>query len=125
MLLFKDEDDGIRWVDAIIFPVLPTDFSYGRENNAQNPWILFSTSTPGASNSGFLGISDFKSNESLVYPNPVSTLLFFGSKVSYRIESIEGRSIARGTGEYFDASLLPSGVYIVHFDDRVQRFVKQ
>jgi spore coat protein CotH len=125
VLLFKAEPDGIRWVDGINFPTLPTDFSYGREDDAQIPWVLFSTSTPGASNSGFLGISDIGRNENLVYPNPVSTLLFFGTKVNYKIESIEGRNIAQGVGEFFDASILPYGVYIVRFNGQVQRFVKQ
>lgn len=124
VLLFKLEENGIRWVDGINVPAVPTDFSYGRENDAEEPWVLFSTATPGATNSGSLGIVNEEEAASLVYPNPVSTLLFFGSNVDYHIHSVDGRNITHGKGEYYDASTLPSGVYMVRFNDRVQRFVK-
>jgi len=125
VLLFKEEPDGIRWVDGITFPVLPSDFSYGREADAQLPWILFSTSTPGETNSGFLGISETRTAENLIFPNPVSTLLFFGKETEYQIESIEGRVLAIGKGEFFNAESMPPGIYIVRFSDEVQRFVKK
>ena len=125
VLLFKEEPDGIRWVDGITFPVLPSDFSYGREVDAQLPWILFSTSTPGETNSGPLGISETRTAENLIFPNPVSTLLFFGKETEYQIESIEGRILAIGKGEFFNAESMSTGVYIVRFSDESQRFVKK
>jgi hypothetical protein len=125
LFLFKSEDDGIRVADGITVPALPTDFSYGRENDAQDPWILFSESTPGSSNSSLLGALDAKQGGATVYPNPVSTLLFFGARETYQIHSIDGRNLAQGTGDYFDASALTQGVYVVRFNDSVQRFVKQ
>jgi spore coat protein H len=123
--LFKSEPDGIRWVDGIIFPTLPADFSFGRENDAQIPWILFDDTTPGFSNSGSLNTANREVIEDLIYPNPVSTTLFFVANGDFRIESLEGRTIAKGTGASFDASSLANGVYLIRFDNHVQRFVKQ
>jgi len=125
VFLFKSEDDGIRVADGIAVPALPSDFSFGRQTDAQVPWVLFSESTPGLSNSSSLGTAGLEQGSAMVYPNPVSTLLFFGASESYQIHSIDGRNIARGTGDYFDASGLPQGVYVVRFNGSVQRFVKQ
>jgi hypothetical protein len=112
-------------VDGIIFPTLPADFSFGRENDAQIPWILFDDTTPGFSNSGSLNTANREVIEDLIYPNPVSTTLFFVANGDFRIESLEGRTIAKGTGASFDASSLANGVYLIRFDNHVQRFVKQ
>jgi spore coat protein CotH len=125
VFLFKSEDDGIRWVDGINFPTLPTDFSFGRESDALEPWVLFSTATPGSSNSSTVGIESKENEESLIYPNPVSSLLFFGDRVNYQIESIDGRTLTQGFGNFFDASAMPVGVYLVRFKGRVQRFIKK
>ena len=94
--LFKQEDDGIRWVDAIEFPPLPSDFSFGREVDAQNPWILFSNSTPGASNNTALSVLDAEKSETSIYPNPTTDVLHFNQLHQFFIISTDGRIVAQG-----------------------------
>jgi len=124
VFLFRSEDDGLRYIDGISVPALPTDYSYGRETDAELPWILFSNTTPGASNSGFLATADFERLEPLVYPNPTSDLLYFGVRSAYRIETLEGRLLAEGVGSDVNVSFLSAGVYLIHLNETISRFVK-
>lgn len=44
--------DGFTVIDSLNFPIVFTDFSYGRLNDAALPWVFFEETTPGASNNG-------------------------------------------------------------------------
>lgn len=44
--------DGLEIIDQKEFGTQQTDVSYGRRTNGGSEWVFFSTSTPGASNSG-------------------------------------------------------------------------
>jgi hypothetical protein len=125
VLLFKSEPGGIRYIDGTDVPALPSDYSYGRETDAALPWVLFANPTPGASNSEFLSTASIGSESRLVYPNPVSDVLFFGIETDYQILTIDGRIIAGGSGEYFDVSDLDDGIYLIRCPIFVQTFIKK
>ncbi|MCH2213970.1 MAG: CotH kinase family protein [Flavobacteriales bacterium] len=122
--LFRNENDGIRWVDATTFPALPSDFSYGREVDAQNPWILFSNSTPGASNSTQLSHKDIARQELKIYPNPTSDILHFNEVHHFCIISADGRIVQEGTGISTNVETLSEGFYFVKLENAFHGFVK-
>jgi hypothetical protein len=86
--------------------------------------VLFSTATPGASNSSALGIADFDDKVFPVYPNPVNSTLLFGEERVFEILSVQGRVLSSGFNSQFDVSSLSEGTYFIRFGDSVQRFVK-
>ncbi len=123
--LFKEEVDGIRWIDGIDVPPIPSDYSFGRENDAELPWMLFWSPTPGYSNSGTLSVSDLDDQESsTLYPNPTDGLIFFREFIHYRIESLDGRILLNGSGNQIDLSSFSSGVYLVRSNLGVERVAK-
>jgi hypothetical protein len=124
LAIFKDETSGIGWLDGVSFPVLPTDFSYGRAEDAQYPWILFDNSTPGFSNTGALHVRGAESSAAVIYPNPVKETLFFTSLHHFTIYSLEGRVLQKGEGFSIDVQGLPNGLYLVELDGLIYKFVK-
>jgi len=122
--IFKKEPNGIRWVDAIEIPAIPSDFSYGREDDAQNPWILFSNPTPGATNNNSLSVHNYEKSKLTVYPNPTNSILFFNEVHHFFIISTDGRILHEGTGISFNTEALHNGLYLLQFEDSVHSFVK-
>jgi len=125
VFLFKGEAEGIRYIDGIDIPSLPDDYSYGRETDAELPWVLFWAPTPGQSNSGSLSTSEIYEDELLIHPNPTNRFLYLPEFSNYTIITAPGRKILSGVGRGIDVSSLPSGVYIVKFNGQVARFVKE
>ena len=70
-----------------------------------------------------------QSNETLVsrpfYPNPTTGMLYFSTKVSFRISNLYGKTIISGVSTHADISLVPTGVYIVEIDDVKYSFLKE
>lgn len=122
--LFRNVAEGIEYVDGTVIPALPGDFSYGREADAELPWVLFQAPTPGASNSGFPGTEDSVGAASNIYPNPSNNILYLPAGTEYRIKSLRGKELISGKGDSIDVSGLVDGIYIVDFKGIAKIFVK-
>ncbi len=67
--LYKKNGTSVDTIDYILFGAQNTDESYGRSYDASPTWVVFTTSTPNASN-GTIGIEEFAKTGLQVYPNP-------------------------------------------------------
>ena len=125
-LMLSTMDEGhIRLVDHIFFPGLPSDISYGRENDGTTPWILFENPTPDAEN-GVLSVVEATTTLPHPYPNPTRDVIYASFGASYALFDGAGRQInILAIGEKIDLSPLPSGVYILIIDDRKYRILKK
>lgn len=130
--LFKKEGDSFVTVDAFTFGEQTTDVSYGRQTDGSDVFITFENPTPGTSNGGSTSNennTDIPSKPSLLqnYPNPFNpvTVIPFSlteaSNVSIELFTISGQKVTDivnapySAGQHtvrFDASELPSGVYL-------------
>ncbi len=67
--LYKKNGTTVDTTDYILFGTQNTDESYGREYDASPTWVVFTTSTPNATNR-VIGIEEFNKTGLQVYPNP-------------------------------------------------------
>ncbi len=67
--LYKKNGTTVDTTDYILFGTQNTDESYGREYDASPTWMVFTTSTPNATNR-VIGIEEFNKTGLQVYPNP-------------------------------------------------------
>ena len=128
--------DGASIIDSVTFPALEADYSYGQVMNEENSWEILWYPTPGAFNEN---PDDVKEGNTITkfslqqnYPNPFNpaTIIKYSLpavktrntlSVQLKIYDILGREVRtlinkkQSTGNYqvqFDATGLPSGVYI-------------
>jgi len=72
LAIYAPQAGALRRMDYVIFPAMAVDHSWGRATDGMTPFVIFSSSTPDASNNG--GVLDL--NEEIsesrisVFPNP-------------------------------------------------------
>lgn len=108
--------DGITLVDEISWTNLDADTSYGRLFDGNPTWVLFTGTTPDASNnSGIVEVLEVQSVSSFsVYPNPTSGLLKLNDNFDIEIHSISGALVAKYSNiNSLDVSNLEVGIYFL------------
>jgi hypothetical protein len=124
--LFKETDTGLQHLDQIFLSPAPTDYSYGRETDAQLPWVTFSSPTPGASNhSGTVGLDEVPTTTFQPYPNPTSDVLNLDEPRTYSVTDLSGRVVLSGNGRSVDMTGLASGIYILQMDGKQFKIAKE
>jgi hypothetical protein len=69
--LTQSVNEQIVILDSITYPLMTNDVSFGRTKDGALPWIKFTATTPGFSNSGTSGIGDPENNSRILfYPSP-------------------------------------------------------
>jgi hypothetical protein len=124
LFLMKSEPNGLGLVDYITFPSLATDISWGRAEDAQLPWIGFTSPTPGASNQP-LTANDYSERDlALPYPNPVADELHLPVAGAFSIYDIRGALVLSGNAALADVAGLAQGVYVLKMKEGIFRIVK-
>lgn len=121
--LYKLEDGKPRLHDRIVFPALNENASWGRIQDGAESWVVFESSTPGASNQA-TGIAENESIQFIIFPNPGSEILHLSHTVKfYQVLDISGKLHLTGCNtNLLDASELASGMYVLVSDLGVFRF---
>lgn len=122
--------DGTTAVDEVNTVSLDADQSYGREDDGDEAWVTFSTSTPNASNANgvIISVADHAQNSTLkAYPNPVSNgVLNFSETVDVELFDISGKMlIKQNRVNNLDVNNLSSGMYLIKAQGEVIRIVVQ
>lgn len=82
--------DGLRTVDSIAFKDQKADVSYGRREDGNPEWVLFDSPTPNASNH----LPEVPEPETfIVFPNPVSSQLFFTRTEDVTVYDVLGKQV--------------------------------
>jgi hypothetical protein len=100
--------------DSVDYIALGADESYGRESDGDEPWVVFSISTPNAMNE-YLGVSAINASGLKAWPNPNNgEVLFFNDKVTFQLYSLTGQLVATGARtSTVDLSGLEKGLYLL------------
>jgi len=121
--IFEPFQDGFREVDAIILPDLNDDESFGRENDADENWIIFNESTPNAPN-GIVHITEAIRSKLVPYPNPTSDKVNFSGTYDFKLTNSIGEILLEGNSDHADFSALPSGTYVLWLANDVFKIIK-
>ncbi|NEQ51080.1 MAG: T9SS type A sorting domain-containing protein [Leptolyngbya sp. SIO3F4] len=115
--------DGSTLVDTIRYDSVRTDFSWGRDGDGNPAWILFSGSTPNASNNNGTpyvnSVDELEGKRSLhLWPNPVSgNEIQFNEVVDVRVFDLQGKHIlTRPQVQRLDVSGLARGMYLIRVE---------
>ena len=122
VVLWRQLNNAPMLIDSITFPSLGSDVSLGRQTDGNANWIVFTQSTPDASN----GISAVNDSEEkwTVFPNPTADVLYFSQLTSGRLYSNEGRMVKNWTNQkQIDLSDIAAGVYYVSNGTTVQKII--
>lgn len=112
--------DGITLVDEISWQGMDADTSYGRVNDGSPIWVLFTGTTPDASNNG--GTVEVREmteiNSIAAFPNPTRDIVRFTASHSYSVFSADGRYITRKINSAeLDMSAYDASLYLIRSDD--------
>ena len=120
LAIYAPENGALRRWDEVVFPALATDVSWGRLTDAGEPWVLFTQSTPEASNgTGTVGLEDQEGIEQIgFYPNPAVDLIRFSEPLSglLRLWDIRGALVLERTlnqQQDLDLSQLGNGLFMM------------
>ena len=116
--------DGIAEVDAIDFPVITQDESYGRNCDGASSWVMFSEPTPGSTNCPN-GLVEYTTELQGIYPNPAQERLYFPVLLSFELFDLNGRLMNSGKATSTDISGLTSGMYILRSGNSFIKIVKE
>ncbi len=123
--LFKEEPNGLRHIDQIQLPPLPTNYTFGREVDAQEPWILFWGPTPGVSNHlPPTSTVDLSVDQLQPYPNPTTGILQLPEPGPYILRDVSGRTVKTGKSDRIDLSQFENGVYMLSIHEQQYKIVK-
>lgn len=118
--------DGVTIVDSVSFGAQTTDVSYGLQHDGQQPWVTFTSPTPGASNSP-VGIAEHDARSPLrCWPNPVvGDHLFLDRPVTGTIVGGDGRVVRSfQRNQALELGDLAPGVYVLRTTEGCLRFVR-
>jgi len=104
----------ISFVDEIDYAALDSNQSFGRETDGNEPWVVFSISTPNAMNQ-YLSVEEVGTTRVKAWPNPNNgDALYFNQKVSFNLYSLTGQLIMSETNvSSTDLSGLNQGLYLI------------
>lgn len=108
--------DGITLVDEISWQGLDADTSYGRLTDGNPTWVLFTGTTPDASNNqGIVSVQEQSEKTSLnLYPNPTVGLITLSEQRNISVYNMSGALIDSKTQvSQYDFSPLSAGVYFL------------
>jgi len=128
---------GDELIDHVSFGVQTADISYGRERDAELPWVFFEVPTPGETNSPPIGVFDLPTSAlhlATPHPNPfnpqttVTFSLPTAQTVHLAVFDVRGRRVRtlyqgaleagphslRWNGQDDGGRSLPSGMYCVN-----------
>ncbi len=124
LFLFKKLFNGIRLVDFVDVPSIPADYSWGRETDGAEEWVLFEETTPNAPNGEPLNVEGPSESSTLeVYPNPATSFFNFSKPISYQVFDLHGKLIEEGTSDHLSVIGWSPGVYILRSDRVAHRLV--
>lgn len=120
--LIVSSPDGFSIADYVIWGEMQTDTSYGRLPDGGPQWVMFTKTTPDASNaSGTVSIETVKmplAEPWSVYPNPASDQIWFSKPTAVRVYNSSGQLHAQTPRTFgLDVSSWPRGMYIMVADD--------
>ena len=122
--LFKMHNDELTLVDHVDMPAIPTDYSYGRETDGADDWIVFAIPTPNAQNQIVDGLDYVEKDALSVYPNPTQGAIYFTEYSKYRLSDLSGRKLKEGQGETMSLNELAAGIYLVELNGKVFKISK-
>jgi hypothetical protein len=114
--IFDNAGSGLALLDSVSWGKQDNDISFGRQEDGQMPWILFTEPTPGASNEASSVWENASSSGKIrFYPNPVSggTVYFKDPFTGWLYDSY-GRKIWEGNNALqLDVGDLAPGIYFL------------
>jgi hypothetical protein len=120
--------DGITLIDEISWQSLDSDTSLGRQFDGDPTWVLFTGTTPDASNnSGIVSVKeDVKVSDVSIYPNPTQGVLRISKPSSGELFDMNGTVVMRYTNvSTIDITALSNAVYILKtIEGDVYRVIK-
>ncbi len=120
--------DGISLIDEITWQGLDSDTSLGRQFDGDPTWVLFTGTTPDASNNtGIVSVKEeTKVSDISIYPNPTQGVLRISKPSSGELFDLNGTVVMRYTNvSTIDLTVLSSAVYILRTKEGdVYRVVK-
>jgi hypothetical protein len=110
--------DGTTEIDAVTYPEILDDTSYGRETDGGSNWVVFDQSdvTPNASNGIIISVDENNVAEFSVYPNPVEEgVLYFSAPMKVSLYNILGAKVldSHQQVQQIDLSTLEKGYYLL------------
>jgi hypothetical protein len=123
LALFGMQNGALRLIDHIEFPSIVPNYSWGRLDDAGSPWVIFSISTPDASNSGgILNVQQFSNDQMIVYPNPSSDRIRISGIILHNIwlYGLSGKDVSKTMAiddDELDLSGLEPGIYQLIVED--------
>lgn len=122
--LFKKHNDDLTLVDHVDMPAIPTDYSYGRETDGAEDWMVFAIPTPNAPNQIVDGLGYVEKEALSVYPNPTIGTVYFSEFSDYRLSDLSGRVMHEGQGESISMHEYAAGIYVVEVNGKVFKISK-
>ena len=115
---------GTITVDAVSFPAIPEDESYGRFCDGETNFLIWGIPTPLQDNC-VNSVSEFERRRLNVYPNPTRDVLNLPSMMDYRILDIRGAMVLEGRADRLNVQELPAGLYTIWTMEGSARFFKE
>ena len=115
--------DATTKIQEISFTDLDTDISYGAKVDADTEYIIFSTPTPGATNSSVLSIDNFdtETTKIIVYPNPTSETINIkgiSEELNWKLFNVSGQLIKYGVQKEVNLEEVNRGFYILSVNNK-------
>lgn len=122
LVMWRQLNNAPLLIDSISYPSLADNVSYGRNTDGNENWVLFTQSTPDASNNS-VGV-DNEELSLVVYPNPTTGAVYFSRNESGRLYDSQGQFIMQWKNQpSVDLSNLPSGLYFISAGKRLHQIV--
>jgi len=109
LALYFDDGRGVELIDLVVYPAVPSDYSYGRIPDGNDWWEKMATPTPGVANEGTI-CGDM--NGSFESPDIADLVYFVQYMFSGGPEPLPGSADVNGSGGLPDIADL---VYLVDF----------
>lgn len=126
--------DGVTEKQRVEFIDLDSDESYGAESDGSSNFIVFTSTTPNATNATTLSVEENVLpllHEFIIYPNPTTSSVEIKTKagleeVSWEVYTITGILVNSGIGNNVNMETLSNGVYLVKINNgAILKIVKE
>lgn len=126
-LALMTDDSDWHIVDLVTFPALETDHSYGRASDGAADWVVFTSSTPDASNNqGGTSVSNLQTSPFIPWPNPTTDALHFSKPASGTLSDGAGRLVSTfQQASSLNLAHLAPGVFMLQTQHGLFRILKQ